>query len=56
MTTKKYCYVTRLRIESLPAVGRVTPCAPFGKPVAICGAHGVTRPTKPFTECSMSQT
>jgi hypothetical protein len=26
-------------------VGRVTPCAPFGKPGAGCGAHGVTRPT-----------
>src|SRR5712672_2229319 len=27
-------------------VGRVTPCAPFGKLCAGCGAHGVTRPTR----------
>src|SRR6266700_590051 len=27
-------------------VGRVTPCAPFGRSLAGCGAHGVTRPTK----------
>ncbi len=27
-------------------VGRVTPCAPFGKLSADRGAHGVTRPTR----------
>src|SRR6266702_3239088 len=27
-------------------VGRVTPCAPFGRSLAGCGAHGVTRPTR----------
>jgi len=26
-------------------VGRVTPCAPFGKLLAARGAHGATRPT-----------
>src|SRR5436189_2186034 len=26
-------------------VGRVTPCAPFGAPAPVCGAHGVTRHT-----------
>ena len=26
-------------------VGRVTPCAPFGKLTPVRGAHGVTRPT-----------
>jgi len=31
--------------ESSGAVGRVTPCAPFGRSKASCGAHGVTRPT-----------
>lgn len=28
-------------------VGRVTPCAPFSKRQADCGAHGVTRPNDP---------
>src|SRR6266567_975810 len=27
-------------------VGRVTPCAPFGRSLAGCGAHGVTSPTR----------
>src|SRR6266704_667454 len=27
-------------------VGRVTPCAPFGRSLAGYGAHGVTRPTR----------
>src|SRR5437773_2103970 len=31
--------------SSTRQVGRVTPCAPFGAPVPVCGAHGVTRPT-----------
>src|SRR2546429_5130855 len=26
-------------------MGRVTPCAPLGEQIRICGAHGVTRPT-----------
>src|SRR2546430_17364984 len=26
-------------------VGRVTPCAPLGERIRVCGAHGVTRPT-----------
>ena len=30
-------------------VGRVTPCAPFGKHVRKVGAHGVARPTRPPT-------
>ena len=33
------------RQESTGAVGRVTPCAPFGRSKASCSAHGVTRPT-----------
>ena len=35
----------QLRLE-MKAVGRARhPCAPFGKPVPGCGAHGVTRHT-----------
>jgi|SRR5437660_8044242 len=30
---------------ALCQVGRVTPCAPLGERIRVCGAHGVTRPT-----------
>src|SRR5437660_11515392 len=36
---------------ALCQVGRVTPCAPLGERIRVCGAHGVTRPTLGDTAC-----
>ena len=35
----------------MPAVGRVTPCAPRSHTIAPNGAHGVTRPTNADCGC-----